>query len=772
MASSRIEVENAVSSASSASAFKPFIASQTLLPEFTARSIALGAILGVIFGASSVYLALKVGLTVSASIPIAVLSITIFRALGKASILENNMVQTIGSAGESVAAGVVFTIPALLIMGYSLEISRTALIALTGGWLGVLLMIPLRRALIVKEHGKLTYPEGTACAEVLVVGEEGGSQAKTVFSGFGLGVAYKLLMSGLHLWKDTPEKALKSLPGASVSAEVSPELMGVGYIIGPRVAGVMLAGGAMSYLVLMPAIKFFGGMLAAPLAPGAKLIAQMSPGELRSAYVLYIGAGAVAMGGIISLARSLPMILSAFKSGVGGFTAAGKAGMAARTERDLSMNVVLIGAVILTLILWAIPQLELTPLSAVMILIFGFFFVTVSSRITGEIGSSSNPISGMTVATILTTCLIFVALGKVGTEMRVVALSVGAVVCIAASIGGATSQDLKTGFLVGATPRYQQLGLMIGVTTSAIAVGWVLLFLNNSATIYFPQDAPGYVAQNFTGETVELEGKSYRVHSVPVPDRGVLPGRYLVDDAGAIRFVIDPGVGGRETKRLAPATGAVSGVSIGQMRGLDDKPYQVVTSDTNGALVEYLVGPDGQAHYKLEARKDTYTAPKATLMSLIIDGILTQKLPWSLVLLGVFISVTVELCGVAALPFAVGLYLPFSTSAPIFIGGAIRHFVDKAMAKKGAAAASEAEAESGAGVLFSSGLIAGGAMGGLFIAALAALKLDGKLNLAEHYPGLENGAFADVFALGIFLAMGFVLYRVGQKVGAMKSAKS
>lgn len=298
--------------------FQPFVDSETVLPEFTLRSVLVGVILGIVFGASSVYLALKVGLTVSASIPIAVLSITIFRALGKSSILENNMTQTIGSAGESVAAGVVFTVPALLLMGYALDLSRTTLTALTGGWLGVLLMIPLRRALIVREHGKLTYPEGTACAEVLIVGEKGGSQAKLVFGGFGLALLYKFLMSGLHLWKEYPEKALgKALPGATLSAEVSPELMGVGYIIGPRVAGIMLAGGALSYLVLIPTIVFFGSGLSEPLFPAAKLIRDMSPSDVRTNFVLYIGAGAVATGGIISLARSLPMILSAFRAGVG-----------------------------------------------------------------------------------------------------------------------------------------------------------------------------------------------------------------------------------------------------------------------------------------------------------------------------------------------------------------------------------------------------------------------------------------------------------------------
>ncbi len=758
--------------------FKPFVAGATVLPEFTVRSMILGAILGIIFGASSVYLALKVGLTVSASIPIAVLSITIFRALGRASILENNMVQTIGSAGESVAAGVVFTVPALLIMGYSLEISRATMIALTGGWLGVLLMIPLRRALIVKEHGNLTYPEGAACAEVLIVGEEGGSQAKTVFSGFGLGILYKFMMSGLHLWKEYPEKALKALPGAVLTAEVSPELMGVGYIIGPRVAGIMIGGGIVSYLVLIPAIKFFGTPLAEPLFPATALIKDMSANQLRNAYILYIGAGAVAAGGIISLARSLPMIVSAFKAGVGGFTAAGKAASQERTERDIPMNYVLIGAVVLAVILALIPQLQIGFLGAFMILAFGFFFVTVSSRITGQIGSSSNPISGMTVATILLTCLIFLALGKTGPAERVLALSVGAVVCIAAAIGGATSQDLKTGFLVGATPKYQQYGLMIGVSASAIAVGWVLYFLNNQATVYFPVDYPKYTATaNFidTVSPAELNGKTYRVHSIPVETEGVLPGRYLVNDAGKICFLIDPSVGSRETHKLVPASGtaAATATQVGTLRGLDNVEYQKVAVSDGTVKTEYLVDAQGAIHYKLEERKDLYTAPKATLMALIIDGILTQKLPWALVLLGVMISVALELCGVAALPFAVGLYLPLSTSAAIFAGGVVRYVVDTMLARKGKAVSSEAEAESGDGVLFSSGLIAGGAMGGLLIAALTAFKFKGEavaalINLAEHYPQwhLETGPYSDLVATLLFVAMGTLLWKVGMTVAA------
>ncbi|MBL8151553.1 MAG: oligopeptide transporter, OPT family, partial [Blastocatellia bacterium] len=470
--------------------FKPFISPETSLPELTAKALILGTLLGIIFGSSSVYLALKVGLTVSASIPVAVLSITVFRALGKSSILENNIVQTTGSAGESIAAGVAFTMPALLILGYDLSIWYVSIIALAGGVLGVLMMIPLRRALIVKEHGKLVYPEGTACAEVLIVGERGGMQAKTVFTGFGIGVLYKFLNSGLNLWYAVPEYALSFYRGLSktteriavVSAEISPELLGVGYIIGFRISAIMLAGGALSYLVFIPVIKLFGDGLASPMYPATKLISEMSVDEVRKYYVFYIGVGSVASGGIISLLRSLPMIVSAFRSSISDLKSLGKSSETSvlRTERDMPISVVLYGSLALVVGLSLIPQLNISILGAVMIVAFGFFFATVSSRITGEIGSSSNPISGMTIATLLMTCLIFVVLGKTGVETRAVALSVAAVVCICASNAGTTSQDLKTGFLVGGTPRMMQIAIMTGTIFSGLIVGVTLLGLNNT----------------------------------------------------------------------------------------------------------------------------------------------------------------------------------------------------------------------------------------------------------------------------------------------------
>lgn len=456
-----------MSAQSPAPPFVPYIAPETSLREFTWRGVLVGSLLGVVFGASSLYLVLKVGLTVSASIPVAVISITFFKALTlfrvkDATILENNIVQTAGSAGESIAFGLGVTMPAILILGYDLELTRVALVAVLGGLLGILMMIPLRRALIVKQHGRLKYPEGTACAEVLKAGASAesrdaasaeakaeaaksgahGISAKTIFTGFGIGLAYKSAMSAFKLWKDTPEKVFgKPYAAGSVAAEISPELLGVGYIIGPKISAVMCGGGVLAYLVLIPLIKFFGGGLLEPLAPGTKLISEMGPNEIRGAYVLYIGAGAVAAGGIISLFRSLPLIWHGLREGlkdVGG--AKGPGAQVSRVERDLSMKFVLVGCALLVLAILLSPSLHMNLIGALLIVLFGFLFVTVSSRLTGEIGSSSNPISGMTVATLLLTCLIFLLVGWTGQRWYVTALSVGGIVCIAASNGGTTSQ--------------------------------------------------------------------------------------------------------------------------------------------------------------------------------------------------------------------------------------------------------------------------------------------------------------------------------------------
>jgi putative OPT family oligopeptide transporter len=691
--------------------FKPYISPHEAPAELTFRAVALGAILGIIFAASSVYLALKVGMTVSASIPIAVLSITLFRAFGRATILENNIVQTTGSAGESIAAGVSFTLPALLLMGQDLELIRVLMVALLGGMLGVLMMIPLRQGLIVHEHGKLTYPEGTACADVLIVGEQGGTEAKTVFLGFGLGALYKILNAGSKLWHEAPGWALKWFKGGSVAAEVSPELLGVGYIIGPRTAATMMAGGVLSFLILIPMIKIFGEGMTSPMFPATTLIKDMSPSEIRNAYILYIGAGAVATGGIISLVRSFPTIVRAFRRGLGTFMASrGEAAEAhahpQRTDLDLPMPFVLGGTIALALGIWLAPVLEIGLVPTILILLFGFFFVTVSSRITGEIGSSSNPISGMTVATLLITCLLFLAVGWTGISYRAMALSMAAIVCIAASNGGTTSQDLKTGFLVGGTPKYQQIAISIGVITSALVIGWTLLFLNQAYTTVVPRTYPAYTATVAADAVTDQgpDGKTYKVHYVPEATGDVPVGKYLVNDSNQIAYLVDPGIGGTVSE-------------------VDGKPVT-----------------------KLDA-------PKARLFSMIIDGILTQKLPWGLVLVGVFLALMMELAGVSALPFAVGAYLPIATSVPVMAGGLVRWLVDR---RRGAAA----EQEFAPGILLASGFIAGGSLAGVFVAGLAGAEWDKYIDLSNSLGGLPHTQW---FALLPFAALMMILFRVGKR---------
>ncbi len=708
--------------------FKPFVAASETIKEFSFGPILMGVVLGILFGASSLYLALKVGMTVSASIPVAVLSITLFKGLSKmfgfrkATILENNMVQTTGSAGESIAFGVAVTMPALLILGYDLDLSRIMTVSILGGLIGVLMMIPLRQALIVKEHGKLIYPEGTACAEVLMVGEKGGSSGKIVFGGFFLGLFYKFFNVGMRLWKDVPEKAFSFFKGSAISAEISPELLGVGYIIGLRTAAIMMAGGVLSSFVLIPMIALFGGNLIEPLFPAKILIKDMSIHDIWRNYVLYIGAGAVAAGGIISLFQSLPTIIHGAKSGLASVFGEKSAEKKAkdRTENDLPFSFVVIGTVVMVIALWFAPALHINLLSAVMIMLFGFLFVTVSSRLTGEIGSSSNPISGMTVATLLLTCLVFLAVGWIGPEHRVGALSIAAVVCIAASNGGTTSQDLKTGYIVGATPRYQQIGLLIGALSSAIVIGYSLKLLNDASTIY-SKKVPVYTVdvtalkekQKVQGPEASQDQNDYYVYQVTEQSshdvlQVLSPGKYLVNDQGQVTYLVDPGINGTLNKR-----------------------------------------DDGTSVTK-------YEAPKARLMSLIIDGILTQKLPWGLVLLGVALALVLELCGISALPFAVGVYLPISASTPIFVGGVVRWLVERK--KKNV---SEAEAETGPGVLFSSGLIAGGAIAGILLALTQVMPGVGeKMDFSKMMGVLGE---SDIFALAIFMIAAGVLFVVGRK---------
>jgi putative OPT family oligopeptide transporter len=736
----------------------PYIGDETKLPELTARALVLGTLLGVVFGASSLYLVLKVGLTVSASIPVAVISIAIFRLASKfgirdASILENNIVQTAGSAGESIAFGVGVTMPAILILGFDLEIWRVMLVAVLGGLLGILMMIPLRRALVVAQHGKLKYPEGTACAEVLKAGASAESRAAAspearaeealrgggrlashvIFTGFGIGLAYKTVMVALKGWKDVPEKVFgRPFAGGSVAAEISPELLGVGYIIGPRIASIMCAGGVLAYLVLIPFIKFFGDAIPGALAPGAVPIRDMGPSQIRGAYVLYVGAGAVAAGGIVSLLRSLPLIARGLREGLRDVGAARGEGRR-RTERDLPVKVVLGGSAVLVLAIWAAPPLHMNLLGAVLVVSLGFLFVTVSSRLTGEIGSSSNPISGMTVATLLLTCLVFLAVGWTGGTYYVTALSVGAVVCIAASNGGTTSQDLKTGLLVGATPRLQQIAILIGALVSALVLGPILLRLNDAATTFVPaaEVAPAGVRV----DPASLPGARERAPAADgrqgppllvwhkTDDAGGPPGRYLVDDAGRAVWLVDPGINGVYPKR----------------------------------------------HDGTEVRK--FDAPKATLMSYIIKGILDRRLPWGLVLFGVMIALTLELCGIPSLAFATGVYLPLASSTPILVGGLVRWLVDRrhrpALIARGLSEdAVAADTDRSPGVLLASGYIAGGAIAGIGIAFMAGVlePVDRAIGAwaSAHNPFFE-GPGSDLLSLVPFALLAAYLLAVGAR---------
>ncbi len=740
--------------------FVPYIAAGTTLPEFSWRALLMGTILGAIFGASSLYLVLKVGLTVSASIPVAVISMTlfkVFRLFGAkdATILENNIAQTAGSAGESIAFGVGVTMPAIMILGFDLELMRVALVSVLGALLGILMMIPLRRALIVAQHGKLKYPEGTACAEVLKAGasEESkaassdeakaeaakmgaqGVSARTIFAGFGLGLAYKTAMSAFRLWKDTPGKVFDApFKSGSVAAEISPELLGVGYIIGPYVASLMVGGGVLAYLVLIPMIKFFGEGMTGVLPPGTTPIADMGPGAIRGAYVLYIGAGAVAAAGIISLFRSLPLIVRSLKDGLrdarGGSAKAG----ALRTDLDLDARFVFGGLALLVVAILLSPTLHMNLLGALLIVVFGFLFVTVSSRLTGEIGSSSNPISGMTVATLLLTCLIFLMLGWVGASWYVTALSVGGIVCIAASNGGTTSQDLKTGFLVGATPRHQQVAILVGSLVSALLLGPILLRLNDTSTVYVratdvtpagmrvdPAQLAGAKHEKLRGVQSRDDAGDYLVYQ-KLDAEGAPAGKYLMAADGEARWFVDPGINGVHTQR-----------------------------------------PDGS-----EVKK--FDAPKATLMSYIIRGILDRQLPWGLVLFGVMISVMLELVGIPSLAFAVGVYLPISSSTPIFVGGVIRWLVDRARRKKMehhqlTEEQHAAEGDKSPGVLMASGYIAGGAIAGIIIAFLAGVMTDFDNSIAKWAVGnpFFAGTNSDLLALIPFTVITLVLWLVGRE---------
>jgi putative OPT family oligopeptide transporter len=641
--------------------FQPYVPPTQSPAEFTIKAIVLGALFGLLFGASTVYLGLRAGLTVSASISIAVLAISVLKKLGGSTILENNIVQTIGSAGESVAGGVVFTIPALIFLlpdGPSyFNYVQITLLTFAGGIIGVLMMVPLRRALIVKEHGVLPYPEGTACAEVLVAGERGGKLAALVFSGLAVGAFWKALSWIFNLFRTEvgySAPRTSQFPNATLNVDISPEYLGVGYVIGPRIAGTMFAGGVLSWLVLLPLLSILGEFITQPFPPihpnfannpatgRPFLISEMSPGQLWSAYIRYIGAGAVLASGLITLARTIPTIVASARGSLRDLSAGTGTAAQIRTERDIPMSIVIGGSVALAIFLAVMPGLPTqgNVLAAVLVVIFGFFFATVSSRITGLIGSSSNPISGMTIATLILTCLLFVALGWTGDAYAPIALTVGALVCIAAANAGTTSQDLKTGYLVGATPLYQQLGLIIGVLASAFVIGMTTIYM----------------------------------HSV---------------------FGI----------------------------GSQDVP-----------------------------------APQATLMSTIITGLLNQNLPWGLVLVGVFVSVTLELCGIHSLSFAVGSYLPIATTAPIFAGGLVRYWVER---KTGVMQ----ESEVSAGTLFSSGLIAGGSICGILFAILVGTgNIEPLQAIGNAVPFLHGeDAMGHIFGALLFLALAVVVARAGMR---------
>lgn len=596
--------------------FKPYIPADKITPEFTVTSVIMGILLAIIFGAANAYLGLRVGMTVSASIPAAVISMGVIRVIMKKdSILESNMVQTIGSAGESLAAGAIFTLPVLFLWSKegiteAPSLITISLIALFGGILGVLFMVPLRNALIVKEHGVLPYPEGTACAEVLLAGEEGGASAKSVFAGMGLAALFKFVVDGLKVIPSVitvPLKAFKT----ELSAEVYPALLGVGYICGPKIASYMFAGGLIGWFVLIPAIITFGGSTI--LYPGTKTIADMyaagGASAIWSSYIRYIGAGAVAAGGIISLIKSLPLIVRTFADAIKGMKGAGNSNSAVRTEVDLDMRVIGIGVLIMIIAIWLLPEIPVSPLGAVIIALFGFFFATVSSRMVGIVGSSNNPVSGMAIATLLFSTLCLKVTGDTGVHGMKGAIAIGSVICIIAAMAGDTSQDLKTGYILGATPKKQQIGELIGAVVSAVTIGGVLVLLDSAW--------------------------------------------------------------GFGTTELA--------------------------------------------------------APQATLMKMIIEGVMEGNLPWTLVFIGVFIAIVVEILGISVLPVAIGLYLPLELSATIMIGGVIRWFVDKKKADR------EENKDANSGILFCSGMIAGEGLVGILLAILAVVNVAGKIDLSGSF---------------------------------------
>lgn len=637
--------------------FKPFIPADKVVPEFTVVSITIGILLAVLFGAANAYLGLRVGMTVSASIPAAVISMGIIRVILKRdSILENNVVQTIGSAGESLAAGAIFTLPAIFMWAAEGKaempgLLTIAVIALCGGVLGVLFMIPLRTALIVEEHGILPYPEGQACAEVLLAGESGGSKSKIVFSGLGIAAVYKFITDGLKVFPSEVDFSFNKLGGikytSAVGLDVLPALAGVGYICGLKISSYMFAGGILSYLVLIPAIIFFGGDAISSVtndAGTALAFKDLSAGDVWGNYIRYIGAGAVAAGGIISLVKTLPTMVKTFTVAIKGFGK--KAETQERTSKDIPMLYVLIGIVAAAIAIWVIPSIPVSPLGALIIVVFGFFFATVSSRMVGLVGSSNNPVSGMAIATLIFATFVFKATGLVGTEGMIAAIAVGTVICIIAAIAGDTSQDLKTGYIVGATPMKQQMGELIGVVVAAFAIGAVMYLLN---------DAWGF-------------------GSAQVP------------------------------------------------------------------------------------------APQATLMKMVVEGVMDGNLPWALIIMGAFIAIVVEVLGIPVLAFAVGLYLPIHLSAPIYVGGLIKWFVEN---KRKYASEEDKKDAVENGVLYSSGMIAGEGIVGILLALFAVFGIDEKIDFSGAIYG-SNGSIGNWVGLVAFALLVASLVSVCKKKKAAK----
>ena len=718
--------------------FQPFVSPSENRPEFTVRALLLGSVFGIIFGAVTVYVGLRAGLTVAASIPISVLSISILRAFGRASILENNIVQTTGNAGQSIASGVIFTLPALVFLGFDLEYSRIFMLALIGGWLGVLFMIPLRRQLIVQEHGALPYPEGTACADVLIAGEKGGSLASRVFLGLGLGGLYTLFQNGnlFKAWPEAPEYRFDMGPqhvmkGAEINADATSEYLGVGYIIGPKVAGVIVAGGVFSWLVVMPLIYFFGKEIGNPIYPGQVPIGQMSPPELWATYIKPMGAGAVAAAGLITLFKTLPTIWGALSAGFKTMRpgAGGAAAKPLLTENDLSMGVVLVGSLLIVLLMFLFLEFKPVPgafvgwaanlAASLLVVIFGFLFVTVSSRIVGLVGSSASPVSGMTIATLMATSAVFLVNGWTSPAFGALAITIGGVVCIAASNSGDTSQDLKTGYIIGATPRAQQLALMIGVVVSTVVIGFTLNLMNTGLQEFHAQPQAWDLNGNHPGITIQGNEKLPDQIRVMAADNSVTThqrGEYTVLNA----------IGSSE---------------------LQDGKY--LYSPASGKIEVHWIQGIGSANAP---------APQAKLMATVINGILSRKLPWGLVLLGVCLVIAVELMGIRSLTFAVGAYLPIGTTLPIFIGGVVRWMVERATKKTGE---EDAESEISPGSLFASGLIAAGGIVGLIGVALKAYESTvGKGDILNFPTTFLSHDWVSVLG---FAALAFSLYYFARK---------